>query len=363
MASPGLSEKEFYLHSFRHRCMLIHLGDSQGPAELAAVAPVVAELVANETTVAVVAGTELKLQGLEKIDNFKLTSRSLVAGDKALVALSAYLLERGVALVTRPASRGDTGAALAFSCRLVCLLGIGKLVVVDPRGGLCGQAGRRSFVTSTVLARMASGRGGLGDWSGAELGQCQEALKGSVESLNLCTADGLADELFSYQGSGTLFTRQQYCQVGKLGLDDFPEALRLMEKGENEGFLLVRSDSERIACLLNAYGAWFEGRRLAGIAGLQTHSYRQQRLAEVTSLYAITRFQGEGVGVGLLEHLQAEAGDKGCSGMFACTKNRFAAAFFERSGFALADPSRVPAAKWKGRKKPYPLVFWKDLKR
>jgi len=47
--------------------------------------------------------------------------------------------------------------------------------------------------------------------------------------------------------------------------------------------------------------------------------------------------------------------------LFACTSNPRAASFFERDGFARVGPTEVPARKWKGRRRPFPEVFWRDL--
>src|SRR5207237_979735 len=114
---------------------------------------------------------------------------------------------------------------------LATALRIPKLVLVDPQGGLlAGQLRRLSFVDAHVLDALL--RDGEAEWSGlgdrrALLVAVRDALQGSVESVNLCTAEGIAEELFTYVGSGTLFTRDDYCRVAPLGLDDFAQAERL----------------------------------------------------------------------------------------------------------------------------------------
>ncbi len=101
---------------------------------------------------------------------------------------------------------------------------------------------------------------------------------------------------------------------------------------------------------------------MGGIAGLRIDAYKRQRLAEVVGLYTITRFQGEGVGVRLVEALAGASARRGCRAIFACTSNDRAAAFFERNGFEPVDVRRVPAVKWKGRGKRRPeRVLWRDL--
>src|SRR5207244_10883364 len=113
---------------------------------------------------------------------------------------------------------------------LATALRIPKLVLVDPEGGLlAGQLRRLSFVDAHVLDTLL--RDGEAEWSGlgdrrAVLVAVRDALQGGVESVNLCTPAGIAEELFTYEGAGTLFTRGDYCGVAPLGLAAFPQAAR-----------------------------------------------------------------------------------------------------------------------------------------
>jgi hypothetical protein len=58
------------------------------------------------------------------------------------------------------------------------------------------------------------------------------------------TLEGLADELFTYGGSGTIFTRERYVVVRRLCLDDYDAADDLIARGVAEGFLAPRSPDE-----------------------------------------------------------------------------------------------------------------------
>src|SRR6185295_1405835 len=81
----------------------------------------------------------------------------------------------------------------------------------------------------------------------------RQGLLGGIASINLCTLDGLARELFTYEGSGTLFTREDYCRVAPLALDDFAEVEKLLERGQREGYLKLRGEEEVARLLLSAY--------------------------------------------------------------------------------------------------------------
>ena len=79
----------------------------------------------------------------------------------------------------------------------------------------------------------------------------QDALRGGVHAVNLCALPGLSRELYTYEGSGTLFTLEDYCQVDRLGIDDFEEVERLLGRGQREGFLKLRGEDETARILLN----------------------------------------------------------------------------------------------------------------
>ena len=355
-----MSEKEFYLHCFRHRSMILDLGRAVTPAQVQAL---VEELVANHTLVVVVTdASSCGAKGRQDPGREAIGLRlgDLEGGGKGLARLTGALMERGRATVLRPGRR-RAAARIEFARHLAVKLGIHKLVLVDERGGLGANSEKLSFVTASALAGLRRGRRALGGWSSAELAECSLAVQGGIESLNMTTVEGLAAELFSYEGSGTLLSAREYLKVGRLGLDDFAEALRLVAKGEREGFLRRRDLSERSALLLCGYGAWFEGHRLAGIAGLETRAYARRRLGEIVGLYTITRFKGEGVGVRLLDHLVTQGRSMGLRALFACTANARASRFFERAGFCGVEASRLPQAKWAGRKGPPVEAFWLDI--
>jgi N-acetylglutamate synthase-like GNAT family acetyltransferase len=347
---PQHSEKEFYLQSFRNRSILLHLDGAYSTDD---VGTVIDELTANATMVIIVSA-----HVAHGLPTCALTARDLLETGRRLIAASSTLLAEGAAYVRAPADAD----ALSFSCRLASRLGARKLVVVDPRGGLLTAGGEpRSFVNAAVLARLCGARRARSPWRLRELRALLETVRRGVESVNFTTAEGLEAELFTYEGSGTLLTASDYCTVERLRVDDFAQAMWLLDRGEREGFLLERDSGQRARLLLSGYGAWFEGRRLAGIAGLETEVYKRQRLGEIIGLYTITRFQGEGVGVRILETIADVAVAQRCRALFACTSNAKARLFFERHGFRPVATSELPRRKWRSRRGPLPAALWLDL--
>ncbi len=351
---PDTAEREFYLRDFRHRCIVVHASQSRA---LAMMQPVLDELEANPTMVALVVPSAASTTGRVRV-----SARELSDGVDGLADLAVQLMANRRVEVIRP-RMARKASALAFSCTLARRLGAGKLVIADPRGGIPAAVGTRAFANARSLAALVRNHRRLGEWTRAELKELLAAVRGGVDSVNLTRPEDLEVELFTYEGAGTLLTAAEYCTVEPLRIDEFAEARRLLLRGEEDGFLLARNEEQRTRLLLCAFGAWFDRRRLAGVAGLETAAYRRSRVAEITGLYTITRFQGEGVGVRIIDRLVDEARNLGLRGLFACTSNPRAAVFFERHGFQKVPPSKIPAAKWKGRPRsaPTPACFWRAV--
>lgn len=170
-------------------------------------------------------------------------------------------------------------------------------------------------------------------------------LETGVPAVNVCSAEGLDDELFTYAGSGTLFTRERYIGVRPLGIDDYDMAWDLIGRGVAEGYLAPRGPDQLDAVLAHGLGAFVEGRHLAGIGALLPGG--DGRSGEIASLYTLTRFLGEGVGVSLVAFAVARARQLGYAYVFACTTSDPVGAFFERNGFRAVGADGVPTEKWR----------------
>jgi amino-acid N-acetyltransferase len=239
----------------------------------------------------------------------------------------------------------------AFAQQVGARLRVHKLVIVDPAGGV------RSTEGSTALSFMDEGvteqllLAGEAEWAGlgprrAMLDAIRNGLLAGINSVNLCSLEGLARELFTYEGSGTLFTLEDYCRVAPLALDDFHEVEKLLERGQREGYLKVRSAEEIARILLSGYGATIGEHHLAGVCSLQTEQYADARAGEIVGLYTITRFKGEGVGVKLVDCMKQEGRARGLAYLFACTTQERVGQFFERQGFWQIAQEEAPAEKW-----------------
>jgi amino-acid N-acetyltransferase len=333
-AAP-FSERAFYLAEFRGRTLAIAVPGSElrRPAALEAV---LKELEANDTRVVLICDAREALESL-------LGTGAISSGEVRLeAAIWRRLREsRRAGLAVEPPH------SFAMACREVGLrLGVSKLVWIDPAGGLQREGGSRdSFIDLEQLRGLLhSVRNDEAPGRMAILCEIEAALADGLPAVNLCTLDGLAEELFTYGGSGTLFTRDHYVEVRRLGLDDFDAADDLIARGVAEGFLVPRSEDDVARILSHGFGAFVGGRHMAGIGALLVHATSEA--GEIASLYTLTRFLREGIGGHLVGHALERAESLGCAYAFACTTSDPVVRFFERQGFRCVDPDAIPAEKW-----------------
>ncbi len=384
-ATVVFTEKEFYLDEFRGRTLIFAVHHAGPPDRLKVLGELTRDLLVNDTRVLILLGgtgawergalraLERPLAGVPSATQVPLPfpQLRLAPGDGAGPVISvaadelaaptisdALLVRLWDIMRTTPLflalCDADTPERLAgFAARLGARLRAHKLVIADPAGGIQPTGADRplSFMdddmTAQLLAAGEAESAGLGTRR-ALLEAVRTGLVDGVTSINLCTLDGIARELFTYEGSGTLFTREDYCKVERLSLDDFHEVEKVIERGQREGYLKVRTPAEMAPILFSGYGATIGQHHLAGVCSLQTERYEAERAGEIVGLYTITRFKGEGVGVKLIACMKAVGRERGLAYLFACTTQERVGQFFERQGFLRIEQSEAPPAKWTG---------------
>ena len=408
MASPAerplpiveaFDEKQFYLDEFRGHTLLFAIPAEElaREADYEQFAAVARALLTNDTRVLIVVSCADSSRGEQMLRRLQRRLGPLIFRDETLplfpqrgarasafgpldpdafatpAAATNALIGVWAALRRGPLCVGviagaTAAAATVFAQQIGTRLRVHKLILVEPDGGVTGSDGKPlSFMDEKTLETLLAT--GQAEWAG--LGARREtftairgALLGGVASVNLCSLAGVARELFTYEGSGTLFTLQDYCTVQRLGIDDFEEVERLIERGQREGVLKLRTPEEVAAMLVNGYGATIGAHHLAGICALTAEPYTAERAGEIVGLYTITRFKGEGVGPRLVARALADARAAGLAYVFACTAEERAQVFFERQSFRRVSHDQVPAAKWDAydpQRKAIVAVFRFDL--
>lgn len=324
----GIAERAFFRDEFRRRTVVIALRPGE-PASVASVVPVVRELVAGGSRVLVLADAAADASRLA--EGLGVTPQVWTGSDDDLATLWCELTDTGCCLV------GFEGDPAGVAASVACRLGVVKLVLTDPAGGW-----GRSFGSLDDLATEESAR--------AEVqAAVRSALAGGVGGVNVCRAVDLDTELFTFDGAGTLFTADAYVRVTPLKADDLAMVEQLVSRGVADGFLRPRSRLEVVRLALGGLGARVShSGHLAGLGALEVDRYRDAGVAEVTCLYTVNRYEGEGIGGHLVNGLVASARARDARAVFACTVSRRAAELFERSGFHSVSLDELPESKWVG---------------
>ena len=337
------SEREFYLAEFRRRTIGIAWPETELPVR-EPLAEVVALLVANGSRVVILSPRE-----------------ELVEIGSALPAIDFSETNFAPLLWRRLRDRGHAGLRISSQtfetdcAQAAQTLRLAKVVWVqsNPPVRRMDGDGRVSVVDLPHLERLlADGTGeGEGEPSlriepGREglLGAIRGMLDAGIPSVNVCAAEQLAEELFTYAGAGMFFTRDRYAEVRPLALDDFDPASDLIARGEADGYLVPRDAESRDAVLAHGLGVFIEGRYLAGIGAVLPHP--SENAGEIASLFALTRYVGEGVGSQIVRFAMDRASRDGLAYLFSCTTSDRVEAFFLRHGFRRVSPDDVPKAKW-----------------
>ncbi len=376
-AVAGFAEKDFYLDEFRGRTLVLAVDRDllRGEKARRTLAAVTRDLVGADARVVVVLGKATdaaapraaersrsapaqrwrRWLGLPRTSARRsrrvppAAARSDVLrwddGDGVLVELWRILRVRTLGLVLVDGPAVDAACAIAAGFRVT------KLVLIDRVGGLVARKGDRplSYLDGASLDALLTV--GEAEFQGfgarrALLTQVDTVLEAGVSSVNLCRIDGLARELFTYEGSGTFISRDDHCHVDPLSIDDFHEVERLIARGQKEGLLRPRNADEIAEVLLDGLGVWVGSGHLAGVGALRPWAQGSDVVGEISALYTFTRFKGEGIGGRLVKRLLARAREDAMVYVFAVTTSDRAARFFARNGFSTMRAADVPAAKW-----------------
>lgn len=353
------SEKAFYLEEFYGKSLLFAFVPPAGEriSEFDSLVKTLRELKRNQSRCIVIVSAAALPRLIRRLGRLAPREGPPIFDPARGSRSRPYPPDSAVAQIWKGISAGSIIAAGAmaddpedltvFAQELASRLRVFKLVLLDRHGGLVSKNGERvSFVEMRRVSRTARRERSRARRS--MLRAIKRALEDGVASVNVTAPKQAYEELFSYVGTGTLFTIAQYGSARPISIDDFEEVEALILRAQHEGFLLSRSPEQIAQILPSCYGYRIGDEHLAGICSLLTEPYRSARAGELTALYTLTRFQGEGVAAELVRELTAEAKARRLRYVFACTSEDRAARFFTRLGFHEVDRHGVPIVKWRG---------------
>ncbi|MDB5108042.1 MAG: N-acetylglutamate synthase [Candidatus Binatus sp.] len=353
------TEKGFYLEEFYGKSLLFALIPPAGHrvSDLDSLVQTLRELKRNQTRCVVIVSPSALPKLMRRLGRLAPKDPPPVFNPSEGLRSRPYPPDSAVAetwerlragsIVVASMSRDDADDLTVFARELASRLRVFKLLMIDPGGGLVGPRGERlSFIEVRRIPRTM--RHIRSPERRAIVRAARHALEDGVGSVNLVAPRDVYEELFSFIGAGTLFTEMQYGFVRPVSIDDFEEVEALIVRGQNEGFLLPRNFEQIAHILPSCFGYRIGDEHLAGICSLLTEPYRRDRAGEITAMYTLTRFQGEGVAAELVREVVKEARARRLKYVFACTSEDRAARFFGRLGFRSVGAEEVPASKWRG---------------
>jgi N-acetylglutamate synthase-like GNAT family acetyltransferase len=372
---PVFSEKTFYLEEFYGKSLLFALVPPSGErlSELDSLKRTLRELRRNQTRCIVVASTRALPRLIRRLGRLAPPHAPLLFNpatglrtrpyppDSAVSALWQAL--RVCPIVAAEAEANDPRDLVIFAQQLASRLRVFKLLLLDRAGGVVDSAGNRhSFVQIGRMRRIL--KDVHSPHRRAMVRAACRAVSAGVASVSLVSPAEVYEELFSFSGTGTIFTEDSYASVRQISIEDFEEVEALIVRAQNEGFLLSRSQGEIARLLPSCFGYRIGDEHLAGVVSLLTEPYRREHAGEITALYTLTRFQGEGVAAELMNEVIKEARARMLRYVFACTTEQRAEHLFEQLSFRRVDPLAIAPAKWRGydkKRRELLSIFRRDL--
>ena len=358
-------ERAFYVDEFAGATIVVALAEPD-PATVRSIGRAATALAGGGSRLVLVVGTSTETMGGDRAElaaalpsaPVVLTGSAEWVGDASpdwMARLWLAITDQSEVVVEVPAGTESLVAAdLAADLRAL------KLVLTDPGGGWGNPA--RSFVDVHDPAR--GFEAALADrQGGAIVAAVRTALAGGVTSVNLCPPQDMDEELFTFDGVGSLFTSGDYLRLDPLRVDDLPAVEGLVAQGTADGLLRPRTRLEVARLAVTGLGARVQSSgHLAGLVSLDSAAYEAERLGEVACLYTVSRFSGAGAGGLLVDGLAERAAELGLRAIFAVTVSTEAVAFFARQGFAEVGHDQLPPVKWAGydaERKAQARCFWR----
>jgi hypothetical protein len=225
-----LNEKAFYLEEFYGKALLFALippTTSQRLSELDSLARALRELVRNHTRCILIAAEDVLPRVLRKMGRIAPRLEPPIFDPTRGLRTRPYPPDSAVTQIWRMLRAGriavagvrtaDSEDLTVFAQELASRLDVFKLVLVDRQGGLTEPDGQRdSFVQIRQINRLA--RRERSKLRRVILRAARRALEDGVNSVNLTAPRSVYEELFSFIGTGTLFTKAAYGSVKSIAL-------------------------------------------------------------------------------------------------------------------------------------------------
>jgi len=160
-----------------------------------------------------------------------------------------------------------------------------------------------------------------------------------IHLMNQSEPSSILIELFTRDGAGTLIFRDRYHQLRTATIDDVGGILDLISPLEAQGILVKRS-RERLELEIENFIVVERDEHIIGCAALYPAS---ETMGELACLAVSPHYQGQELGLQLLNSLEVHAKQMGLTGLFLLTTQT--EHWFVEHGFKVSSINSLPDAK------------------
>ena len=191
---------------------------------------------------------------------------------------------------------------IVFAQELASRLRVFKLILLDRQGGLTDATTKR-IPSSSLAGSRATSQANVLPADARDCARSRARCATGSDSVNLVAPREVYEELFSFIGTGTLFTEQPL-RHRPADLDRRFRGSRSADPcaARTRASCCARSREKSPTAAL-CFGYRVGDEHLAGVCALLTEPYRRERAGEITGLYTLTRFLGEGVASELVKEV------------------------------------------------------------
>lgn len=260
------------------------------------------------------------------------------------------LLDRHIIPVVPPLGFDGDGRTYRLNSDSVALetalaLKAAKLIYITPRDGI-ERGGKliRQLTIAEAGDLLKRHRGELVPAMISKLEHAYRAADGGVHRVHIINGrvdEGLLAEVFSKEGIGTLIHANEYQAIRPAAKRDVSAILKLIKPSVETAELVKRTRTE-IERHLADYYVFEVDKSPVGCVAL--HLFPSEKKAELACLYVSPRHENEGIGRKLMNFVEIQARDKGCSEIFCLSTQAFAY-FQQKGGFVEGGPEDLPAER------------------
>lgn len=264
------------------------------------------------------------------------------------------LLNDGIIPLVQPLTHDRSGQALRLNSDAVAIaigreLGADKVLFLTedpcPRSLTPEGTAQLTAIEALKLADRLEKDGNDQPSLVSKLRHASKACGDNVSRVHIVDGndpEALLSELFSNEGVGIMVHADDYLLIRPALEADVPEILTLIEGAVEEGEILDRTQQDILRDLPDFFLLEVDSNPI-GCAAVH-HAPGFPETAELACLFVRRSHKGQGHGARLIAHAEKVATDLGATRLVVLTTR--AKGFFEkRGGFALGDPSDLPAPR------------------